>query len=151
MNDPRFDQLAKNLVGFSISLRKGDRLLIDAFDIPDAMVIALVRAARAVGALPFVHVHHMRITREIAREAQESALDLSSRLQLAEMKSMQAYIALRGGDNALEMSDVPVEKMKLISRKMKSVLDWRVQKTRWCVLRWPSSSMAQMAQMSTEA
>ncbi len=82
MNDPRFDQLAKNLVGFSVSLRKGDRLLIDAFDIPDTMVIALIRAARAVGAVPFVHVHHMRVTREMARAAQEEGLDLSSRLYL---------------------------------------------------------------------
>ncbi|MEI9894666.1 MAG: aminopeptidase [Chthoniobacter sp.] len=34
---------------------------------------------------------------------------------------------------------------------MKPVLDWRVKKTRWCVLRWPSPSMAQSAGMSTEA
>jgi aminopeptidase len=31
------------------------------------------------------------------------------------------------------------------------VQDWRVNKTRWCVLRWPSPSMAQAANMSTEA
>jgi aminopeptidase len=34
---------------------------------------------------------------------------------------------------------------------MKPVLDWRVKRTKWCVLRWPSSSMAQLASMSTEA
>jgi aminopeptidase len=48
------------------------------------------------------------------------------------------------------MSDVPSEKMKLVARKLKPVLDWRVKKTRWCVLRWPSPSMAQQAGMSTE-
>src|SRR6185295_652409 len=42
-------------------------------------------------------------------------------------------------------------KMKLVSKKMKPVLDWRANKTKWCVLRWPSPSMAQMAQMATEA
>jgi aminopeptidase len=31
------------------------------------------------------------------------------------------------------------------------VLDYRVNKTRWCVLRWPTPSMAQAAGMSTEA
>jgi aminopeptidase len=31
------------------------------------------------------------------------------------------------------------------------VLDHRVKKTKWCVLRWPSPSMAQQAGMSTEA
>jgi aminopeptidase len=151
MPDSRFDLLAKNLIGFSVSLKKGERLLIDAFDIPDEMVVALIRAARKAGGVPFVQMHHSRVSREMAREAQEAMLETSSKIELARMKQMQAYIALRGGANAMEMSDVPSEKMKLISKKMKAVLDWRVKKTKWCVLRWPSPSMAQMAQMSTEA
>ena len=36
-------------------------------------------------------------------------------------------------------------------RAFKPVLDWRVRKTRWVVLRWPTSGMAQQAQRSTEA
>ena len=47
MHDPRFDKLAKGLVSFSTELRKGEKVLIDAFDIPAEMTIALVRAARA--------------------------------------------------------------------------------------------------------
>jgi aminopeptidase len=151
MNDPRFDALAKNLIGFSVSLKKGERILIDAFDVPDEMVVSLVRAARAIGGLPMVQVHHGRVSREIAIDAQAEALETASKVELSRMKHMQAYIALRGGQNAMEMSDVPSDKMKLISQKMKPVLDWRVKRTKWCVLRWPSPSMAQMAQMSTEA
>ena len=30
MPDPRYDVLAKNLIGFSVSLKKGERILIDA-------------------------------------------------------------------------------------------------------------------------
>jgi aminopeptidase len=87
----------------------------------------------------------------VAIGAQSEALETASKVELSRMKQMQAYIALRGGLNAMEMSDVPSEKMKIISQKMKPVLDWRVKRTKWCVLRWPSASMAQMAQMSTEA
>ena len=46
MNDPRYDQLASLLTRFSIQLKKGEKVLIDAFDIPDTMTIATVRAAR---------------------------------------------------------------------------------------------------------
>ena len=67
------------------------------------------------------------------------------------MKQMDAYIAVRGGENISEMSDVPSDRLKLLSRKMKPVLDHRVGKTRWCILRWPTPSMAQQAGMSTEA
>ena len=41
--------------------------------------------------------------------------------------------------------------MKLAMKHMRPVLDYRVKKTKWCVLRWPSASMAQQAGMSTEA
>ena len=151
MHDLRFDQLAHGLVNFSTKLEPGDTVLIDAYDIPAEMTVALVRAARKAGAVPFVQTHLARIVREMSIDAQEAHLDLASAFQLAQMKKMSAYVALRGGDNITEMSDVPPEKMKLVARKMKPVLDWRVRKTRWCVLRWPSPNMAQSAGMSTEA
>jgi aminopeptidase len=150
MHDPRFDKLAQGLVNFSTRLGAGDKVLIDSFDIPDEMTVALIRAARAAGAVPLVQTHHSRVAREMALAAQEEQLEIASALQLAQMKKMQAYIALRGSHNITEMSDVPAEMMKLIGRKLKPVLDWRVKKTRWCVLRWPSPSMAQQAGMSTE-
>jgi aminopeptidase len=67
------------------------------------------------------------------------------------MKKMQAYIAIRGSDNANENADVPSDRMALYSRTLRPVLNHRVGKTRWCVLRWPTPSMAQSAGMSTEA
>jgi aminopeptidase len=150
MHDPRYDQLATLLASYSTKLQKGDKVLIDAFDIPAEMTVALVRAARAQGALPFVQVHQARISREIALDAELEQLEFAAAHELARMKKMDAYIAVRGGFNITELSDVPEEKMKLVAKKMKPVLDWRVKKTRWCVLRWPTSSMAQLAGMSTE-
>ena len=47
MTDPRYAKLASNLINHSIHLEKGEKVLIEAFDLPEAMVIALVRAARA--------------------------------------------------------------------------------------------------------
>jgi aminopeptidase len=151
MHDPRFDQLAKLLVGFSTKLKPGDKVLIDAFDIPPEMTVALIRATRAAKALPFVQTHQARVGREMARGAGEAQYSLIAAHELARMKKMNAYIAVRGSDNICEASDVPGDRMKLVAKKMKPVLDHRVQKTRWCVLRWPTASMAQQAGMSTEA
>src|SRR5437870_11676211 len=64
---------------------------------------------------------------------------------------MQAYITLRVSNNITELSDVPVAKMQLVAKKMRPVQDQRVKKTKWCVLRWPTPSMAQLAGISTEA
>src|SRR5471032_3398016 len=149
--DPRFNQLAEGLTGFSTALKKGERVLIDAFDVPDAMVIALIRATRARGAHPYVQVHRARITRELTLGAEEAQFESHAEVELARMQKMDAYIALRGSENIFEASDVPSEKVQLVSRLMKPVLDHRVGKTKWVVLRWPTSSMAQQAGMSTEA
>ena len=151
MHDDRFDKLARLLVGYSTRLKRNDNLLIEAFDVPDEMVIALVRAARKAGAVPFVQIQHNRVSRELAMEASDRQLNFGSQHELARMKKMQAYIALRGSNNITELSDVPVSKMQLVAKKMRPVQDHRVKKTKWCVLRWPTPSMAQLAGMSTEA
>jgi len=125
--------------------------LIEAFDIPDEMTVALVRAARKAGGVPFAQIYHSRVNRALALEASDRQLNLLARHELARMKEMDAYIAVRGTNNITELSDVPVEKMKLLARKMRPVQDQRVKKTKWVVLRWPTPSMAQLAGMSTEA
>ena len=149
--DPRFTELAAGLIGFSTSLQKGERVLIDAFDVPDAIVVALVRAARARGAHPLVQVNHARVTRELMLGADEAQYAPHAEVELARMQKVDAYIALRGSDNIFESSDIPADKVKLVSRLMKPVLDHRVRKTKWVVLRWPTSAMAQQAGLSTEA
>ena len=149
--DPRFNKLAEGLAGFSTALKKGERVLIDAFDVPDAMVIALVRAVRARGAHPYVQLHRARVTRELTLGAEEAQYAPHAEIELARMQKMDAYIALRGSENIFEASDVPAERVQLVSRLMKPVLDHRVGKTKWVVLRWPTSAMAQQAAMSTEA
>lgn len=151
MTDPRFSKLATLLVTYSTKLQPGEKLLIDAFDIPEEMVIALIRAARTAGALPFVQINRAVVTRELMLEANEAQYDLLSEIELARMKRMDAYIALRGSNNITELSDVPTDRMKLAMKSLKPVLDHRVKKTKWCVLRWPTPSMAQQAGMSTEA
>ena len=150
MNDPRFEKLAGVLTGFSTSLAKGERVLIDSFDIPEEMVIALVRAVRARGAFPYVQLHRARITRELLRGAEQGQYETAAETELVRMKKMDAYIALRGSENIFESSDVPADRMKLVNGLMRPVLNWRVEKTKWVVLRWPTSAMAQQAGMSTE-
>ena len=151
MHDARFDDLAKLLVEYSIRLKRNETVLIEAFDVPDEMTIALIRAARNAGGIPFVQNYHTRVSRSLALEASDRQLSLMAGYELARMKKMDAYIAVRGSNNVTELSDVPAEKMKLVAKRMRAVQDHRVKKTKWVVFRWPTPSMAQLAGMSTEA
>lgn len=151
MHDPRIDALARQLVRYSTSLKRGENVLLDLHDVPDSIGLALIRETRSKGAHPIVRIHHGRITRELLSGAEDDQYTVIAKNLLAEMKDMDAYIAIRGGHNAAENSDVPAARMQLAMKHMRPVLDHRVKKTRWCVLRWPSSAMSQQAGMSTEA
>jgi aminopeptidase len=151
MIDPRYTELAKLLVEYSTQLKKGERVLIDAIDIPDDFTVELLRVVRRAGATPLVEVRHGRITREVLRGTNAEHASLIRDVEMFRMKRVQAYIALRGSANINESSDVPSDRMALYSRLLRPVLNYRVNKTRWVVLRWPTPSMAQAAGMSTEA
>ena len=151
MTDPRYTKLAKLLVNYSTALKKGDRVLFDMIDVPDEFTIELIRAARAAGATPFVETRHTRVGREQLLGVTDTQAAAMRDLELFRMKKMQAYVAVRGADNMNENSDVPGDRMKMYSKVVRPVMDYRINKTRWCVLRWPAPSMAQAAGMSTEA
>ncbi len=151
MPDPRYAQLASLLTRFSTRLQPGENVLLDLFDTPPEMTVALVRAARAAGAFPYVQLHQAQVTRELLSAAQPEQYDLLAETELARMQKMQAYIAIRGSHNITELSDVPGDRMTLAMKTMRPVIDHRVKKTKWCVLRWPTAAMAQLAGMSTEA
>ena len=148
---PNYLKLAKVLTGFSTNLQKGERVLIDAFDIPQAMVIALVRAARDLGAIPYVNIQNACISRELVSGLDAEQFETQATWELARMQKMDAYIAVRGSNNIFEMSDVDPAKVSHVMKAMKEVLDYRVNKTKWVILRWPTPAMAQQAMLSTES
>jgi aminopeptidase len=150
MTDPRYTKLAKLLVEYSTALQEGDRVLLDMIDVPDEFSIELVRAARAAGAMPIVDVRHTRVNRELLLGTDTEHASLTRDIEMYRMKRMQAYIAVRGSANATENADVDSSRLALYSKTIRPVLNYRVNKTRWCVLRWPTPSMAQAAGMSTE-
>ena len=151
MTDPRYTKLARLLVNYSCALKKGERILLDMIDVPDEFTVEMIRAVRAAGATPFVETRHTRVGRELMLGTNEKhAADVRD-LEMFRMKKMAAYVAVRGSANATENADVPGALMQMYSKIIRPVLDYRVNKTRWCVLRWPTPSMAQSAAMSTEA
>lgn len=151
MTDPRHTKLARLLVGYSTGIKKSERVLLDVTDAPDEFTVELVRAVRAAGGIPLVEVRHTRVTREILRGLTAAQARLIRDIELARMKKVQSFIAIRGAGNMNENADVPPGRMSLHSRTTRPVQDHRVNKTRWVVLRWPTPGMAQAAGMSTEA
>ena len=153
MTDERIKKLAYNLVNFSCALKPGDKMLIESIGGADELARELVRETYKAGGIPFLWLRDKRMDRELLLGATEEQFRLMAENDAALMAQMQAYVGIRAGANSAELSDVPAEKQDIYARYYwKPVHNQiRVPKTRWVVLRYPQPSMAQQAEMSTEA
>lgn len=150
--DPRDKKLSNLLVNYSCNLQKGERILIDyEGNECEQLIKQLVRDSYAVGAKPFVNRWSTPIKREIMLQCDEEQIKLMNDYEMYQMKYMDAYIAVRAGDNAAELADVPSDKQNLYSKLTRPTLDERVNNTKWVILRYPTPSMAQQANTSQES
>ena len=150
--DPRVKKLADLLVHYSCNLQKGEKVLISyEGECCKPLIRQIIKEVYAVGAYPYVEIRDSAITREILLGCEEEQIRFKDEIDLAQMKGMDAYIAVRAGANTSELSDVPAEKLNLYSKLTQPTLDYRVNETKWVVLRYPNASMAQLANTSLES
>ncbi len=153
MIDPRITRLADVLVNYSCNVQKGEKLLLEAIDVPHEFTTEVVRLTAEAGGHPLVLLKSNQVDRALRQAATQEQFELITQVEKLQMESVQCYIGARGNHNVAELSDVPQERMKIYeSTVWKHVhIETRVKKTKWVVMRWPSPSMAQLADMSTEA
>src|SRR4029079_17186268 len=137
MNDPRITKLAELLINYSVRLKKGEHVLIEGFDVPDDILIALVKSARKVGGHAHVALRRNRIMRALSADAADENCKIWGEYDTHRMKQMQAYIGVRGSDNVSEMAGIPDDQMKKQARLYAKPVHFeqRINHTKWCVLR----------------
>jgi aminopeptidase len=147
------NKLADLLINYSCELKAEEKVLIEAIDIPHEFTSALIRSARAAGGDALVTLKSNVVNRALMINGSESSWKLTADVEELRMKNVQCYIGVRGNPNISELSDVSSPQQKLYESSVWNRVhrDVRISKTRWVVLRWPNASMAQMAEMSTEA
>jgi aminopeptidase len=151
MKDPRTTELAKVLTSYSVNVQKGDHVYIDVVDTPDEMTNELIKAISDLGGHVYVKTSSSRVLRTHRMNMTKEQLEISSEHDLELMKKMDAFIAISGNYNSSEDSDIPPKQMGMIKSIRRPVINERVNNTKWCILRWPTPSMADSAGMSTEA
>jgi aminopeptidase len=154
MKDKRMVTLAKNLVNYSLDLKKGERVWIETRGFPVLeMTKEMITQVTRKGAIPFWYYNDDSLLRRWLLDCSEDQLKSFAEFQLSMMKKTDAFVAFRGGDNAFDLGDVPEEKMnQYMTIYYKPVhLEQRVKHTKWVVLRYPTNSFAQLAETSREA
>lgn len=153
MRDIRIEKLASNLLRHSINLQKGEKILIEIIGM-DAILLGkeLIRQAENIGAIPFFNIIDYEIMREMLINGTEEQMQIYAKHDLQRMKDMDAYIGVRASTNTAELNGISTEKMEMYNKyyTMPVHFEERVKHTRWCILRYPNASMAQMSNMNTE-
>lgn len=153
ITDTRLQKLAYNLVNFSIRLKEGEKVWINAKACDYQFVNHIIKEVYRVGGYPFVVIENDRITRELLKGLTPEMVKLQAKIDGDKMRQMDAFIGIRGTNNDNELSDVPADKMSLYSTEYSYPVHHqiRVKDTKWVVLRYPTPAMAEMSGMSTEA
>lgn len=108
MFDPRMTELAKGLVNYSVAAKAGDKVLIEATDVPAEFTAELVRQVYAVGAYPFVETYRGKVEAAVRAGTSDEHSKMLADFAAYRMAKMDCYIGVRGNENAYDLSGVPV-------------------------------------------
>lgn len=153
MKDIRIEKLANNLLNYSVNLQKGQNILIEILG-EDGMElgIELMKQAEKIGANPQFNIINYKLLREMLINCSEEQIKLYAKYDMQRMQDMDAYIGIRASSNTAELNGISKENIDIYNKyyMMPVHFQERVKNTKWCILRYPNESMAQMSNISTE-
>ncbi len=153
MKDLRIEKLANNLLTHSVNIKRGDNILIELLG-EEGVPLAkeLIKKTEELGAKPYFNIINYEILRVMLENATEEQIKLYAKHDQMRMRDMDAYIGIRANSNTAELNGISKEIMELYNKyyTMPVHFEERVKNTKWCILRYPNNSMAQMAKMNKD-
>jgi len=151
--DPRVTELARNLLDYSLKIKKGEVVYLDLIG-GDTRPLGqeLVRLAAERGAIPFWNAFDDELAKPFFEQASEEQHRAFAAFHKAIMERVDAYLGVRGPVNPFEQGDLTAEQKRNKQRFFMEEVHMRTRlKKRWCVLRWPNAAMAVLAKRSSAA
>jgi aminopeptidase len=154
MRDERNEVLARQLLEYSIELQPGEKLIIDVAGTEALeLVKVLIRQATRKGAVPFWYYDDLSLQRQWIAHASEEQFKAQANLHLRLMEECDAWLGLAANDNPFDLADVSAKQLRMHQTLFVKPVHHqvRVKRTKWCLLRFPSNSVAQLSEMSRES
>lgn len=143
-------KLVKLIVTYSINLEKGDNVLIQ-FKSQDALQLATDISEEVLrqGGVPYTQGIYDEIEKVFINNASKEQMKGLNKIKTTLIKQIQANVIIAGAENSFEFSDTPNSLKTQSALINKELSEYRVNHTKWSLLRYPTPSMAQAAGMST--
>ncbi|MBO6243205.1 MAG: aminopeptidase [Clostridia bacterium] len=148
----KVSKLASNLLNHSVKLKKDEKILIEMLGIDCTdLAVELIKQAKEIGAIPLFNIIDYKVLKEMLLNCSVDQMEAYRKYDLIRMQDVDCYIGIRSA-NPKDLDGISKESMEIYNKIYQTPvhLEERVKNTRWCILRYPNESMAQMARMSLE-
>lgn len=150
MLDPRLTELAKLLVDYSTKVQKGEKVYLHSSYLALPLARELYRQILRRGAFPRVQLTAPDFEYLLAKEGSAEQLEYVPEDLLEGYKECQVYIGIGACLNGRMMSNVDFDKLAIRDRAFLPIMDYRVNRMRWVIVSYPTSTMAHDAFMADE-
>ncbi len=152
MIHPNITKLAGNILDYSIKVNAGEKVFIDfKGEAVEGLASELIRLITERGAVPFWYFNDPPLFRAFLQNTNSKQMRGFTDIHLSLMKQMDCYIGIDGCGNIFDLAELPETGKELLQDVFdrEVVFQERVPNTRWCKLRYPNDSMAQLSRMPT--
>ncbi|MDX1600261.1 MAG: aminopeptidase [Anaerolineales bacterium] len=159
MNDPRVNRLARLLVDYSVAVRPGDRVLIEAATPAEPLVRALFERILRAGGHPHLAISFGGLDTMTGLDA--TFIQHASEKQLAHppafmelaYEEFEGRIRVHSSDNTNRLSNQAADKIRRRREALRPILEAQFERGRsddfrWVTTLFPTHAYAQAAEMS---
>lgn len=150
--DPRWQQVADVLVGYSTGVQPRERVMIamvEAETLPLAQ--AVYGACVKAGGLPQIQFLSEKLRHSLLKYGDAEQHSWRPEIEAFGMEWADVYIGLRGASEAGIMRDIPPTALAANQAAHGEISTLRWEKTRWCLVRVPNAAMAQSSGINRRA
>jgi aminopeptidase len=153
VRDPRVQNLARILVGYSTKVSEGEVVSIDGESAAEPLLAAVYEEVLRAGAHPILNMSLEGQAATYFKHAGEKQLDWVSPIAEWIVENADVRIAVGASTNTRELSGVPPERQTRRQSALGKLMERSMERTaegsfRWCYTLFPTSAYASEAEMS---
>jgi aminopeptidase len=153
MRDPRLEKLADVLVNYSVGVKPGQLVRINAPPVAEPLIMELYRKVVAAGGNPIVRMAPEELSEILFKHGSDEQLRYVNPLAVFEYEQIDCSIGVWGEQNTKALSNVDPKRIGLSQAARKPLMDIFMKRASEGALRWtgtqfPTQASAQDAEMS---
>lgn len=145
-----FEKLSETIVHYSLDVKPNDKVLITCTSECKPLVLKLIDAITAAGAVPIVKLGDDEIDAYSLRHTSDERIRLLADMAEFDVGHFDCFIHIRYTKNEYETKNVSAEVRRKLGEAKEHADDIRINERRWTLLNYPSVVDAYKAGMPTE-